>query len=203
MLAINQTFEELFGIENETKVQLHGRTDFAILTELFDANELCFSTHYQRFSERYHKNLERRLNITKGFVLPGVLNLLESLSDAPFRLGIITGNARAAANLKLQRFGLDHYFEFGGFGDDSANRDDVAAQAVEAAKSHLNGAFRLNDCWVIGDTPADVTCARSVGAQPIAVLTGGCDREVFDDYPVDHVLPDLTHLSPDHLLGCF
>ena len=53
MLAINQTFREMFGIENEVKVPLRGRTDYGILGDLFRAHQISFDDHYRKFSDRY------------------------------------------------------------------------------------------------------------------------------------------------------
>lgn len=195
MLAINQTFREMFGIENEVKVPLRGRTDYGILGDLFRAHQISFDDHYRKFSDRYHELLLECLPKTDGKLLPGVATLLENLSESGFRLGIVTGNARSAAKAKLEFFGLQRFFCFGGYGDDSANRDDVARAAVDSAIEHLGADFDIRKCWVIGDTPADVRCARSVGAKAAAVLTGGYAITDFNEAKPDLILSDLREFS--------
>lgn len=195
MLGINRTFQEMFGVNNDTRVPVGGRTDFAILQDLFAANEIDFERHYREFSQRYHEHLKSTLHEVAGDLLPGVIPLLQELKSRDFQLGILTGNAKVAAWLKLDRFGLSEYFDFGGYGDDSADRDVVASQAVEAAQRQLQSSFSIDQCWVIGDTPADIRCARSVGAKVIGVLTGRYDRDDFNDYPADEMVDDLTQLS--------
>lgn len=194
--AIDKTFQELFGITNRTKVPAAGRTDFAILSDLFLANEIDFQQHYTSFSKRYHFHLESTLKQFECELLPGVIELLGQLRDQHFQLGIITGNARDAAWLKLKHFDLDSFFEFGGYGDDSPDRNVVAAQAVSAASERFADRFQIQNCWVIGDTPADVACAQSVGANSIAVLTGGFDHNDFDDCDANDVIADLTRIEP-------
>ena len=56
-------------------------------------------------------------------------------------LGILTGNARAAADIKLKYFGIEQYFSFGGYGDHHSDRNQVAALAVEQARLNLEGFF--------------------------------------------------------------
>ncbi|MDB4777925.1 HAD hydrolase-like protein [bacterium] len=195
--AIDRTFHEMFGIDNQTKVPAAGRTDYAILSDLFAANEVDFEEHYESFSQRYHVQLETTLQQTQGDLLPGVTELLEQLQSERFQLGIVTGNAKTAAALKLKQFGLDSYFQFGGFGDNSPDRNVVAAQAVDAASEALKDDFQIQNCWVIGDTPADVMCANSVGAKSVAVLTGGFNHVDFNGCNVNEIVADLTHLAPN------
>lgn len=194
--AIDIALQDMFGIVNQTKVPLAGRTDYAILSDLFLANGIDFSEHYETFSVHYHQQLKLTLQEIEGDVLPGVIDLLKQLKAKDFPLGIVTGNGRTPAWSKLERFGLDSYFDFGGYGDSSPNRNDVAAQAVDAAHRELKTNFQIQSCWVIGDTPADVECAKSVGANSIAVLTGGFGHTDFDDYLADEIVDDLTQLPP-------
>ncbi len=50
------------------------------------------------------------------------------------------------------------------------------------------------DVWVIGDTPLDVSCARAIGANAVAVATGwhpveelaGCNPDLIFDDLSDH-----------------
>lgn len=198
--AIDQTILNMFGIENQERVPLAGRTDFAILTDLFAANQIDFESHYREFSERYHHQLKLKLETVHGEVLPGIHSLLRELQSKAFPLGIVTGNGENAAWHKLERFQLGSYFSFGGYGDDFANRNDVAAQAVVAAKRRLNEDFCESLCWVIGDTPADVDCAISIGAKAIAVLTGGFERNDFENSQATQILDDLSGLTPDFFL---
>jgi phosphoglycolate phosphatase len=74
--------------------------------------------------------------------------------------------------MKLRHFEIDHYFQFGGFGDSHFDRDDVARLARDAAMKYLEDRFHPDRVWVIGDTPADVKCGRAIGAKVLAVGTG-------------------------------
>jgi phosphoglycolate phosphatase-like HAD superfamily hydrolase len=56
---------------------------------------------------------------------------------------------------------------------------------------------------IIGDTPADVACAASIGARTIAVATGGYSEAELADTGADAVLPDLSDVARacDAILG--
>ena len=129
------------------------------------------------FYGAYLQRLPAALGDCKGHILPGAHSWLERLHRHPAcSLGLLTGNMQAAAKIKLEYFGLWEYFEFGGFGDKHMNRNDVALQAVTAARALRNDATH-HQMWAIGDTPHDITCARSQGLNVIAVATGGYSVE--------------------------
>src|SRR5262249_58386565 len=106
--------------------------------------------------------------------------------------GLLTGNWRRGACIKLDHFGLFHHFEFGGYGDHHLDRDDVAREAwaeVRARFPQLAGAERV---WVIGDTPLDVQCARAIGARAVAVATGWHSGTELAACAPDLLLDDLS-----------
>ena len=123
------------------------------------------------------------------------------------RLGIITGNLRRAAHVKLSHFGLAKYFyadaePVGGFGDFEPHRDDVARSALKEL-SELVGGPPKDRLWVIGDTASDVQCGKAIKAQVLAVETGSFNRDQLQPHGPDLILSDLTHASDwlDSLTG--
>ena len=55
----------------------------------------------------------------------GRRELLDRSPDEGALCGLITGNAEAAAHIKLARADLNHFFAFGGYGSDADERVDV------------------------------------------------------------------------------
>lgn len=193
MVAIKQAMREMFGLESISKVPVHGRTDEGILTDLFAAQSLSFAEHRETFSRRYWELLPQTLLAGEGEVLPGVEALLAKLDTIPeISMGILTGNAEPAADIKLQHFGLEKYFHFGGYGDRHGDRNDVARLAQQSAEAALGEQFQADHVWVIGDTVNDVVCARSIGAKVIAVETGGGSRDVLSQSNPDCQLATLA-----------
>lgn len=170
-----------------------GRTDRAITSDLFRFYGLAPTPdEFQRFQTSYYAHLPVHLASGPAQLLPGIREIVEALARrSDVLLGLLTGNYRHSAQLKLKHFGLHDYFVVGGYGDDHHDRDDVARTAVLAAETHLGRRIAGERLWVIGDTPSDVQCGRAIGANVVAVTTGAYNR------------PDLEACGPDHLFDDF
>ena len=190
--AMARTAKELFNVDEIEPLKVHGRCDRGILAELFESLGVSYDQHREEFCRRYYQNLPASLVENKARLLPGVKPLLEKLQQRDdVALGLLTGNLQKAAKIKLNHVQVDHFFNFGGYGDDFADRNDVAAQAVEFAKIALGETFSSSKIWILGDTLNDIRCARSVGAKVIAVETGGASPEELSSASPDLLLPDL------------
>lgn len=172
--ALDDAFTAEFNIPQSHDVPLSGRTDRGIARHLFELHGLADTEeNWLRFRRAYLNRLPHELPRRKGTVLPGVaalLSLLRTREDVA--VGLLTGNVPEGARIKLEHYGLYQHFAFGGFGDFHAHRDDVAREALAAARAHVARPFAEDRIWVIGDTPLDVRCARSIGARVVAVATG-------------------------------
>jgi len=188
--AMEQALLEAFAVTGPyTDIPAAGRTDKAITTDLFAHHALLpDEANWDRFLKAYLEHLPRSLRHKNGSTLPGVVHLLEELNHRQdVVLGLLTGNLKVGAMLKLKHFSIDHYFRFGGYGDLHFDRDDVARLAYDAAARHLQQTLHPDRVWVIGDTPADVQCGRAIGARVLAVGTG------------IHPPEELATCRPDHL----
>lgn len=192
--AICAVMEERYGVKQLPEIQVHGRTDHGIWYEIFEKLGIAIPDSLEELIDDYCLRLERELNDAPGVLLPGVIELLKRLKDDPnVAVGILTGNARRAAEIKLRRFQLEGFIEpFGGFGDRYSDRNDVAMAALDSAGTYLGAKFSPSRCVVIGDTTNDIRCARSIGAKVIAVCTGGQDRISLSASQPDLVLDDLS-----------
>ena len=150
--------------------------------------------NWRRFYSRYCQRLGASLERCDGCVLPGVVELLDRLEQMETTvLGLLTGNVAAGADAKLGYYGIRDRFAFGGFGDHRTERNDIAADALAAARDHLaatNGEIR--GAMVIGDTAADIACGQSIGAYTVAVATGGAPKEALAQCDANLLLDDLT-----------
>jgi phosphoglycolate phosphatase-like HAD superfamily hydrolase len=190
-----------FGVPRVSDaIDLRGRTDRAIVAELMLGHGLdgCPES-CRRLTEAYLRHLPECLRRSPGRVLPGVAELLLRLAGrGDVALGLLTGNIREGARIKLGHFGLFDHFAFGGFGDHHHDRDDVAREALAEVKARFDGTVTPERIWVVGDTPLDVRCARAIGARAVAVVTGWHTREELAASEPDLLVTDLS--DPELLL---
>jgi phosphoglycolate phosphatase len=131
-----------------------------------------------------------------GNLLPGVLELLEKLKSRPHLvLALLTGNVSRGAQLKLEHYGVWHFFEFGAFADDHHDRNRLGTVARARAKEKHGRRFSSSEIDVIGDTPRDIACGKAFGARTIAVATGTWSRDQLAKYRPDFLIDDLSDVE--------
>jgi phosphoglycolate phosphatase len=191
-LALVEEFRIRFPFED---VLTAGRTDCGIADEIFSKYQLEDSPKERhRFMNSYLERLPECLKTLPGALLPGVTELLDQLHKLEnVHLSLLTGNYVEGAWIKLRHFGIDHYFQSGGYGDDHPHRDDVARLALQNVCEHLNRHVDGHDACVIGDTPADIRCARAINARAAAVATGVYSRNQLSPHSPGHLFDDLSH----------
>lgn len=195
--ALFAAFRQLFAVENPVEVPFSGRTDRGICAQLFQAHGIQHTPeNWSRLRAGYLEHLAVHLPQRKGRVLAGVADVLRGLQARDdLALGLLTGNMREGARLKLAFYGLHEHFAFGGYGDDHHDRDSVAREAWQAAQQYLNGRSESARVWVVGDTPLDVQCARAIGASVLAVATGSHPSDELQAARPDVLLPDLSNTA--------
>jgi phosphoglycolate phosphatase-like HAD superfamily hydrolase len=146
--------------------------------------------------DRYVEELSRRLSPEAVVVKPGVAALLDRLADEPrVTLGLLTGNIERGARLKLEPAGLNRYFPFGAFGDDSADRYCLPSIALARAREETGRDFDGPSVVIIGDSVHDVACGRSLGARAIAVATGPTPAEKLQAEWPDALFADFSDVE--------
>jgi phosphoglycolate phosphatase-like HAD superfamily hydrolase len=153
--AFARVAEAEFGVANGTaRLHFAGRTDPSIVRDFFTQHGIAPSgENFRRFFDRYVFHLDHLLGQLDGQVLPGVRRLIEemkALAEPPV-LGLLTGNIRLGAQLKLTRYQLWDHFQTGGFGDDSEDRNQIAVIARERGGQIVRRKLRGEEILVIGD----------------------------------------------------
>ena len=201
--AFAKTFATEFKLHHGTeKIKFSGRTDVSLVREFFRIHELPETPeHFAQFFERYVFWLDQILARSHTQICPGVpelLRALRALPNAPV-LGLLTGNIRLGAEIKLRHFGLWEIFQFGGFADDHEERDHIAAAALARGRRVLGKNLQPREIVVIGDTPFDVRCGKFIGAKTLAVATGGAKLDELKPLKPDWAVADLTHISAQEI----
>ena len=120
--------------------------------------------------------------------------MLERLARHPeILLGLLTGNVRHGAELKLSTVGLQDYFKVGVYCDDHPDRYEMPAIAVDRVHQQFGRRFSGKEIVIIGDTIHDVNCGKSIGVRSIAVGTGhGVPLEDLLAQEPDYYFRDLS-----------
>lgn len=202
--ALTNEFRISFPFEG---VLTAGRTDRGITDEIFERYDFDNTPEQRsRFRDAYLKQLPESLAESPGVLLPQVRELIEELATIDnVVLSLLTGNYEEAAWIKLRHYKLDGFFSFGGFGDHHAARDDVARKAMANAIDHLGHPIEGSNAMVIGDTPADITCAKAIGAKAVGVATGSFEAHQLEPHEPDLLFNDFSNTSSvvEKLVGSF
>lgn len=201
--ALQDGFAEAFPSEAESlpfpELELGGATDRGLASFVFDFFGLPHTTeNEERFFASYVSHLEPALveaaRSDRLRKLPGISPLVDHLSDSRHEIGLLTGNIRRGAELKLAAIGFDFAeFRVGAFGDDHADRNRLGPIAIDRAGKEFGTVFDAEDeVIIIGDTLKDISCARACGAKVIAVATGSCDSVSLENARPDYLFQDLS-----------
>lgn len=162
--------------------RVSGMTDMQIIKAILEENQIpatssCF--------EAVRRALERlsHAEMSEEFVrpIPGVFEALELARNLGWQNGILSGNTRKRAEIKLRAAKIWPELENGPgfFGDEVANRNALVAQVPRSYEDFSPLVV------AVGDTTLDIQAAKTAGLQIIAVSTG------------EYSLGELKQLEPD------
>jgi phosphoglycolate phosphatase len=195
-VPFNQAMQKTFGITADIRSVIpDGNTDPLIVEEIFAKARVEIKIaveHWRQFASDLHLSYTDAIRDGEVAVsaLPGALELLQVLSSsASFSQGVVTGNFKVTAQVKLEAAGLDSYLRLGAYGCDSSQRADLPAIAKERWERAAGISIRTRDCIIVGDTPKDLHAARKNDMKCVLVGTGR--------FPVE----ELTFCEPDACLA--
>ena len=196
--ALKSALTERFGITDDLHdIEIAGMTDSGIVLSILNKHKIpATNENVSAFLDSYVHFLSLELPRRMGNLLPGVLELLEKLKSRPHLvLALLTGNVSRGAQLKLEHYGVWHFFEFGAFADDHHDRNRLGTVARARAKEKHGRQFSASEIDVIGDTPRDIACGKAFGARTIAVATGTWSRDKLAKYQPDFLIDDLSDVE--------
>ena len=181
--ALDRALHKLFDIDHAMEgISPHGKTDPAIVREILRVrleNPSPSRREIETILESYLYFLKDEIRLSPAYrVLPGIQSLLDHLvvqGDA--LLGLATGNIEMGGRVKLERGGLNRYFDFGGFGSDSEDRTELVRKGAVRAADKSGRSFQPQDVFVIGDTPLDIAAGKNAGFKTAGVATGSYSVE--------------------------
>jgi phosphoglycolate phosphatase-like HAD superfamily hydrolase len=200
--------EQLFGTAGPIHdYPMNGKTDPRIVLDLLTAVGIPHEEITPQLPRVYELMAAKGHEIFPArdfYACPGVLELLAALQQRPdVVLGLLTGNAHLTAPLKLTAAGINPtLFKVGAYGSDALDRNELPAVGIARANQLTRGEFTGYNTIIIGDTPADILCARAGKATAVAVATGWHSLATLAKYQPDHLFENLvdTQVILDTLL---
>ena len=203
--GLERAFAEVFDLRVEDypdvrNVAFAGFTDPKILADMARALGIephRFQAHRTQFEEAYYRHLRVTVAQTADKQLcHGIEELVPRLARNPaLVLGLLTGNLERGARIKLDPFGLNSYFAFGGFGSDHEDRATLAVRALEIARVRSGQLILPERVLVIGDTEYDIAAGKRNGFLTAGVTTGFGTREAMVTAGAHAVFETL---APEH-----
>ena len=190
--SFSEAFHTAYGVPVDmAHINFAGATDLRVVEQLIRENGLKpdaeRTAHFFKLLPGF---LDQNMKRFPPDVFAGVTTFLDRVSNH-WKLGLVTGNIRECAYLKLKHGGLDSYFgSIGGFGDDDGNRNRMAEIALERAGNP-------EIAYLLGDTPSDIEAARSNGMVSVAVCNGQFNRTTLEAENPDIIVDsfeDAEHL---------
>lgn len=156
--------------------------------QLYDFNERCALQAVEKYRERF-----KSIGIYENKLYPGIIKLLEKLSNDGRKLVVATAKPVVFARKILAHFHIDHYFEFvSGTELDGTrgNKTEVIAYALEKANVK-----DLCQTVMVGDREHDIKGARNVGICSIGVLYGFGDYDELKCAGADVIVDSIKQLE--------
>ena len=178
-VAMQRALGLVFGSPGNPSYRYDGKTDKQIVRDVMRLeghSDEHIDGRMEKLIETYLDGLRDGVKSGKFNVRPleGVVPLLDVLEPRKdVILGLLTGNVETGARIKLKAAGIDpDRFRVNAFGSDHEHRPALPAIAQRRAGETLGLDIAGDRLVVIGDTPADIDCGRSLGAKAIAVASG-------------------------------
>ncbi|MEM1565974.1 MAG: HAD family hydrolase [Candidatus Bathyarchaeia archaeon] len=122
---------------------------------------------------------------------PGARTVLETLKMAGLKVGLCTVNGRKPVEYLLERFGIREFF--------SAVISREKVKRVKPHVEHLQATLEAlkvspHEVLVVGDSQADMKCAKELGATAVGIPTGVSTPKELMDAGADYLAMSITDI---------
>lgn len=198
-LTLAYALERLFGTAGPLdSYNMSGKTDPRIITDLLTAVGVSPKEIQKQLPAIYELMAEHGQKIFQEKEMAACLGVPELLTELAARedvlVGLLTGNSQLTAPLKLSAAGINPLqFKVGAYGSDALDRNELPAIGMARANQLTGSVFDGNNTIIIGDTPADILCARAGKATAVAVASGWHAVATLAEYHPDHLFENLAN----------
>lgn len=189
--AFHHALRDVFGLETKIDgVPVQGNTDIGILRAVLRRDgfaDLQIDARMPQMIRQMCAEVQRNADQMRPELCPSIRELISGLHTKGKMLGVASGNLEPIGWAKLEKAGIKPLFSFGAFSFPLELRAEIFQHGLNLARDRIGSNASV---YVVGDTPADISAAKAVGAPVITVATG---IYVFDE---------LLALAPDACFGC-
>jgi phosphoglycolate phosphatase len=198
--AMQRALGLVFGSPGNPSYRYDGKTDKQIVREVMRMeghSDEHIDSRMEKLVGLYLEGLREgaksgKFNVRPLEGVPEILDALEERDDVI--LGLLTGNVEPGARIKLAAAGINpDRFKISAFGSDHEHRPELPGIAQRRAGETLGVDIAGERVVVIGDTPADIECGRSLGARAIGVASGHYTVEQLQAHQPYAVFPSLRN----------
>jgi phosphoglycolate phosphatase-like HAD superfamily hydrolase len=199
--SFGRVCEQIFGRDYTEGLRFAGGTDLRlarIICECAGIEASRIEPTSRELLAKYVLVLAEDLRARSYQAIGDVAAMITELRAQKITIGLGTGNLKEAARMKVQSAGILEHFslDFGGFGEDGADRSDI----LRAAIARCGGGDHV---VVIGDTENDLLASKSVGARFVGVAATERSHSqlarVWDGPIVDRCGPELAGIVASEL----
>lgn len=198
--SMQRALAEVFGSSGNPSYRYDGKTDKQIVRDVMRLeghSDEHIDSRMEKLLGLYLDGLRvgavsGKFKVRPNAGVPELLDALDARDDVV--LGLLTGNVEQGARVKLTAAGIDpDRFRVNAFGSDHEHRPQLPAIAQRRASEALGLDISGERLVVIGDTPADIECGRSLGARAIGVASGHYTVEQLEEHNPYAAFPSLAN----------
>ncbi len=197
-------FNELFEIDvaEDLMPNFSGMTDLQIIADICktaNCDEKMVLQNTESLWEKLIGEFQQDSVISNMILLPEIDEMLSYIdSHDDYYLGLVTGNFKQNAYLKLSAYNLHNYFPIGSFGCEYADRNMLPPLAIARANEYWGGGldnvvFNSENTIILGDAPSDIICAKHNDIFSVAVCTGFHTNEELSIHKPDIIFEDFSN----------
>ncbi len=184
-LAWNHVMRPIFGRDFSLAevVERFGPTDAAMIERELKGRS---AQAIHQATENYFAHYEAAHDAARAF--DGISEMLGEVRRAGFKMGLMTGKGRRAADITLRLLGWEHAFASVVTGDETARPKPDPEGVLRVARELQAEPSR---CIYVGDLPVDIRAGRAAGMSTVAA-----GWNAYDEAALRAAAPDFWAQTP-------
>jgi phosphoglycolate phosphatase-like HAD superfamily hydrolase len=151
----------------------------------------------QTFARLRRNNVHQHQYLTYDRPIPGAIAVLEDLQKLGVELVVMTMRRTSELEIAFEKYNLGRFFAKNRrycLSEDYVKTADIKDKPLLMTKA-LKELPPARETWMVGDTEADITAAKTHNIKAIAVLSGIRDRFQLQKYQPEFIVDNLQQAA--------